>query len=274
MSVLDPRAVEVLADIICSVGGPYERRVRDLLKFLRAAGWQVEYEDGQGRVPWLIDIINRRNDDPDAIEALLKRIIDPREYEGGLVDAKEHVGPVNAAIALDGYEVGHESGRPFVRRITEGQFDRNGVVAGMTSRELRSKVEDLVGVGAVFDLLMQRLDEVDICRRHGAYLLAVVGTGAFVEGVLYEVLRPRDPETRNEKKSTLDALLSRAYKHKWIEHDAHTFGAVVRDYRNLVHPRRQHELGAHCDEDTVLLCWQPVLAMVNDLHRLVPRIPR
>ena len=66
----------------------------------------------------------------------------------------------------------------------------------------------------------------------------------------------------------LNFLLDRAQSLKWIQHDAYTFGGVVREDRNLVHPRAQLEKGFAPDGDTVLMCWQPVLAVLNDLSRL------
>jgi hypothetical protein len=83
VAVLDPRTIPRLAELICDIGGPYERRTRELIQLVQAAGWDVAYEGG-ARVPWLVEVIERHNDDPDAIDALLRRVIDPREYAGGL----------------------------------------------------------------------------------------------------------------------------------------------------------------------------------------------
>jgi len=60
--VLDPRTIDRLAELICNYGGPYERRVRDLLKLFEGAGWTVEYTDG-ARVQWIAETIRDRNDD-------------------------------------------------------------------------------------------------------------------------------------------------------------------------------------------------------------------
>jgi hypothetical protein len=115
MGVLDLRTIARLADFICDRGGAYERSVRRLLQLLEGAGWQVEYKDGS-RYRWLVDIIRAHNDDRDAIEALLRRLIDPREYDGGLAEAKALVEPLNALLGADEIEVEHHGARPVVRR--------------------------------------------------------------------------------------------------------------------------------------------------------------
>jgi hypothetical protein len=271
--VLDPRTIDRLAELICSLGGPYQRSSRQLRQLLEGAGWDdVEY-DGSARVPWLAETIRNHNDDPDAIHALLRRVIDPREYDEGMPAAVAFVESLNTVLLLDGIEVGHDGPRAFVRHTDDaGEVPSlDQVAAQLASRELRMIIRGLVNDSAMAEILNARLDEVEACRRAGAYLLAVIGTGSFIEGLLYDVLRLRDPETRKQKGATLNYLLDRAFALGWIQHDAHRFGGIVREYRNLVHPREQLESGVNPpDDDTVLLCWQPVLAVINDLRELLP----
>lgn len=273
MPVLDPRTIERVAELICDLGGPYQRSTRQLRSFLAAAGWHVEY-DGSGRVPWLVETITQRNHDHEAIDSLLRRIIDPREYDSGMASAVKFVELLNNVLAADGIVVELVGQRPTVRHFDEkgSIVPLDGVAARLASEELRDQVRILVWDTAMADILNSRLDEVEACRRVGAYLLAVIGTGAFIEGLLYDVLRPRDPETRKRTESSLQFLLERAHARGWIHHDALTFGNVVREYRNLVHPRQQLALRTFPDEDTLLMCWQPALAVINDLTRLLPPI--
>jgi hypothetical protein len=273
MPVLDPRTIDRLAELICDLGGPYQRSSRQLRRLLDGAGWNdVEY-DGSARVPWLAETIRKHNDDPHAIHSLLRRVIDPREYNEGMDAAAAFVQPLNAMLVMDGLEVGHAGPRAFVRQTDDaGDIPAlDQVAAQLASPELRTIVRGLVNDPAMADILNARLDEVEACRGAGAYLLAVIGTGSFIEGLLYDVLRLRDPETRKQKNATLNYLLDRAFARGWIQHDAHRFGGIVREYRNLVHPREQLESGVNPpDGDTVLLCWQPVLAVINDLRELLP----
>lgn len=271
MPVLDPRTIDRFAELVCDLGGPYQRSGRQLTRLLEAAGWDVEY-DGSTRVPWLAETIRHHNDDPEAIDALLRRVIDPREYDEGMPAAVAFVEPINALLIADGLEVGHAGQRTFVRRLDDPSDPAalNQVAARLASPELRATVRSLVRDPAMADILNARLDEVEASRNAGAYLLAVIGTGSFIEGLLHDVLRLRDPASRKQDKPTLDYLLQRAYARGWIQHDAHRFGGLVREYRNLVHPREQLLSRVVPDGDTVLMCWQPVLAVINDLQQLLP----
>lgn len=267
MPVLDPRTIERLAEMVCDHGGPHERSTRTLTRFLEAAGWDVEHPGG-ARVPWIVSEIQERNEDRAAIESLVCRLIDPREYDGGLSEAEHLVKPLNELLAADRVEVTHNGARPVVRTLDDGDTTLDQLAAQLAGPEIRRAVGEIVRDAAMTDILIARLDEVELCRKVGAYLLAVIGTGSFVEGLLYDILCQRDAETRQRDRPTLDFLLNRARKLGWIEHDAYTFSGIVREYRNLVHPRSQLEMRFHPDGDTVLLCWQPVIAVINDLRKL------
>lgn len=273
MPVLDIRTIARLAELICDLDGPNARSVRQLQRFLEAAGWDARYQGPQGRVPWLTETIKARNDDVEAIGALLRRVVDPREYDGGIAEAQTFVAPVNEMLAADGFEVGLDRGRPFVRRTHDDDGDRASlqqVAAALASPELRATVRTLTSDPALADILISRLDEVEAARNAGAFVLAIVGTGSFIEGLLDDVMKLRDPEIKKAETTTLDLLLKAAHRRGWIQPDAFEFSDIVRQYRNFVHPRVQRGRGITPDSDTVLMCWQPVLAVVNDLDERLP----
>jgi hypothetical protein len=268
--VLDLRTIDRLAELICDMGGPHQRSVRQIQRFLDGAGWKEPYPGYGGRVPWLAATITRRNDDLDAVLALVRRVVDPREYGGDTAAARSFIDPVNALLAPDGLVVGLDGSRPYARTASTGVDGTERIAAALSSPELRARIRGLVSDEALADVLVARLDEIDAARTHGAYVLAIVGTGSLVEGLLDDVMKQRDPETRKLKETNLGTLLDRAHKRGWIQPDVLDFSHVVREYRNFVHPREQHKRKITPDEDTVLMCWQPVLALINDLHERLP----
>jgi integrase len=158
-----------------------------------------------------------------------------------------------------------------VRRITEpDQPDLDQLAARLADPQLREVIRGLVTDDAMAQILIARLDEVETCWRAGAYHLAVIGTGS-----LYDVLRIRDPAVRTARNPTLNMRLDRAHTRGWIQHDAFSFSGLVREYRNLVHPREQLKKRFTPDDDTVLLCWQPVLRRCQRPHHPVsePALP-
>lgn len=131
---------------------------------------------------------------------------------------------------------------------------------------------------------MARIEETRICESHGAYVFAVIGIGSFVEGLLYSVLTERDTSLLQKgvpegskltpaKKASLALLINTAHRKNWIQLDAKEFMDKVRDYRNFVHPRLQLERRLDIDRDTVMLCWGPVQAVLNDLEKNLPALP-
>lgn len=247
MPVLDVRTVERVAELVCDIGGLNERSVRRLQRFLEGVGWDAPYEGPQGRVPWLVKTINSRNDDTEAISALLRRVVDPREYDGSLAEAETFVEPMNEVLAVDGFEVGLDRGRPFVRRTDDGDARPSieQVAAALASPELRATVRSLVSDQELADILSSRLDEVEAARNAGAFVLAIVGTGSLIEGLLDDVMRRRDPEIRRRETTSLDLLLKSAHKRGWIQPDAFEFSGIVRQYRKLRAPARTAEESGH-----------------------------
>lgn len=139
----------------------------------------------------------QRAENEEAITALLRRVVDPRGYDGGSAEAETFVEPMNALLAADGFEVGLDRGRPFARRDDASErASLKQVAAALASPELRATVRSLVSDQALADILISRLDEVEAAHNAGAFVLAVVGTGSFIEGLLHDVMRLRDPEIR------------------------------------------------------------------------------
>lgn len=269
MPVLDSRTIDRVVALICDRDGPYERSVRQLCRILDDAGWTVEYTGG-AREPWLGDTIREHNGDVAMIEALLRRVVDPREYDEGLVAAHQVLARLNPLLEADGIRLDLDGHRPVVRRPGEESRSLDEVASALAGPELRRLVQELVSDDAMAAILVRRLDEVEACRRSGAFVMALVGTGSFIEGLLSDTLRRRDPEVRRLHNPSLTELLQRAKARGWIEDDAYRFSELVRDYRNFVHPRVQLDMAFSPDDDTVLMCWQPVLAVLNDLRTRLP----
>jgi hypothetical protein len=109
--------------------------------------------------------------------------------------------------------------------------------------------------------------------------------GSVPEGVLHDValqhqaeacrcrLAPRDRDGRPLpiSKWSLVQLVDVAHSCGWIELDARRFSHELREYRNMVHPARELADMHHPDEDTVAICWNVVVAALNDLAHLPNR---
>ncbi|RJQ90616.1 hypothetical protein [Amycolatopsis panacis] len=277
MFPLDPRTIGKLAETIADLGGPYERRGSELADLLANAGWADPPEyDGSPRIPWLREQLEDRRYNRAETERLLCRVCDPIEYDGGAAVAEQFRSAVNEKLAPEDLVVTYVSGRPVI-----GQLTKDGNRPTFTEpADFRDRLERLFADPVTVDMLVRRLDETRICESGGAYTMAVIGIGSLVEGLLLQLLLERDEELRDKgfpdprgkggrkdaRRVTLKELIDIAHGKDWIQLDAAKFVDTVRDFRNFVHPRKELSEQPRFDRDSVMLCWGPMHALLNDLE--------
>lgn len=283
MIPLDTRTVDRLAEVVVDIGGPYERRGYELARLLDHAGWTEPPEyDGAPRIPWLSEKLTERRENRAEIERFLCRVCDPIEYDDGAPVAEEFRRRVNENLAPEGLVVLYVSGRPVIGRLGQDGKD----AAFSEPADFRARLERLLSDQVTVDMLMGRLEETRICEAGGAYTMAVIGIGSIIEGLLLQLLLERDEELRtngfpdsrdaagNRRKKpdrvTLQQLIDIAHEKDWIQLDATRFVHNVRDFRNFIHPRKELAERPRFDRDSVMLCWAPVQALLNDLEGNVP----
>lgn len=275
MFPLDDRTVERLARMIVDIGGPYERPSWQLVQLLKGAGWtDVPEYDGSPRVPWLADQMIARRDSRTDIEGLLCRVCDPLEYEDGMAAAAEFAGTVNDILLPEQLAVSFVGQRPVVGAVGE-----NGEHTAFDAPEnLDSRLRRLVNDECAAELLVRRFNETVLCERTGAYTMAIIGIGSFVEGLLYSLLTERDAVIRDHgfpvngrivkpREASLELMINTAHAKGWIQLDAKDFMHNVRRFRNFVHPSAELDKQPMFDQESVTLCWAPVKALLNDLER-------
>ncbi|MCL7493204.1 hypothetical protein M8I34_17610 [Streptomyces sp. MCA2] len=272
MKSLDVLTLERVARLIVDIDGPFERRGYQLEQLLRRAAWPSPPEyDGSPRIVWLTDIMAGTGDHA-AVSRLLCRICDPLEYDDGLSSADLIRQELNSLLAAEGVAITYVAGRPVLGEVG---IDGHSTVFS-APEDLEERIRPLVSSGEFLQQLMERVTETQICEQHGAYGMALIGIGSFTEALLLDVLTHRDPSLQRgfpqgerrvaPERASFALLLDTARTRGWIQMDAHDFMAIVREYRNFVHLRKQRERGVIPDRDTVGMCWGPVLAVLNDLE--------
>lgn len=288
MEPLDEKTLSALTDLICGDDMLYYRRGVDLVDFFRAAGWDDVIDiDGEPRRSWTLDQLRRRRNDHGAIERVLCRLVDRREYPGRsdvsdavLVDLNQLLEPELIHIELD------SDLRPQLRPgLAESDLPRDDP----SRQELLYRIEDIVTDKRLVPILNQRVHELHACRDAGSYLAAVILAGSLLEGVLHDAAqhRPVPPEIFDEPSAkelkvrkpqsprdwTLHALVYTARRLQWIDSDVGEVISALRKFRNIVHPRQQLELvGEVPDADTIDMYWPIVVCTINDLARTKPSL--
>ncbi|WP_410576069.1 hypothetical protein [Amycolatopsis sp. lyj-108] len=288
MFPLDTRTVDRLAKVVVDHGGAYERKGYELAVLFKQAGWgdPPEY-DGSPRVPWFVEQLTDRQDDQAAITRLICRVCDPIEYDDGSATSEVFRTEVNAILEAEGLVVALAAGRPVL-----GELGKNGDQPIYSEPpDFRRRIEALIADSRTVDMLMRRLEETRICESGGAYTMAIIGIGSLVEGLLHALLTERDTDLRTNgfpdltqrsgvqqrgrmkaDRVSLQLLIETAHAKDWIQLDAKKFTDTVRDFRNFVHPRKELSERPRFDQDSVMLCWAPVHALLNDLEENVPPV--
>jgi hypothetical protein len=88
--------------------------------------------------------------------------------------------------------------------------------------------------------------------------------GSVLEGVLYDVALNRHTGGP-QPQDYLQRLIDLAESKGWIAKDVTDYAHVLRDHRNLVHPRKQLIDDYKPEDDTVRIAWNVVVAALNDL---------
>lgn len=130
----------------------------------------------------------------------------------------------------------------------------------------------LVGDPDMKSILTDRWGECQKCVKAGAYLAATVMMGGLLEALflaranqlseksaLFKAkATPRDPKTKKSlplSEWTLRPYIDVGFEIGWITRSGKDVAAVLRDYRNYVHPEKQRSHGVRLGEHDALMFW-------------------
>lgn len=282
LEIVDDNTLDSLGEVICDTDGPHHRQGWELPQFFRRAGWtEVPDYDESGRKRWVVERLRERRRRPGAINSVILRLADPREYQEDPRHATAVAQQLNRILALEARKITFVSGRPAIVDLPGAMIAPDAPAPLDLKKDIATFIQDPLLVG----ILRTRLDEASTCREHGASLATVILLGSIMEGALLDVAtrfqadaarcgnapRDRDGKLLPLNRWNLDKLIDVAHELHWIQADVRKFASSLRDYRNLVHPDAQRRLGQFPDRDTVNVCWEVVVATLNDLAESAQR---
>mgnify|MGYP000425955164 CR=1 FL=1 len=129
------------------------------------------------------------------------------------------------------------------------------------------------------EVMSNRWKECNRTIEVGAYLSTIILLGSILEGVLLDRVQqypekannsscaPKRPDgsVRTFGEWALADLISVSHEQGWLDRDVRDFSSVLRDYRNLVHPREQINKQIYPDEGTCKIAREVVGAAIDDL---------
>lgn len=264
---LDTTILERLVGLICGDDDDlHYRRGFEIVAFFRAAGWSVPGEVDLPRRAWTAKRLREKSDDGVALGRLVLRLADPREYLDDRAAYEAVLRELNELLAFEGFEVVRDAhARPQLVRRDRDQ-PRPTVAA---PAELRANLENIVSNRGFGIQLQARLEEAWCCWQASAPTAAIIMLGSVLEGVLYDVALHRHAPGCPPK-DHLETLINTAGQERWVTKDVVDYAHVLRDHRNLVHPKKQWTQAYAPEGDTVRIAWNVVVAALNDLSMLTP----
>jgi len=242
--------------------------------FFRNAGLKCPNHDGTTRKWWTLDRLEEYNRSPEEIKKVILRLANPKEYKGNIQITKRIIEKLNQILKPEGLRVELKGYTPELKEIKEVEqaleiVDEEFIIPSLKNISLIIKNEEFLKI------LEHRVDEINKCISAGAYLMAIVGMGSLIEGILLALVE-RHPKEANKAYSEKGAIKSFdkwrlhefidvAYKLGWIKRSRKDFAKILIDYRNLIHPKKQRAIKEFPDKQTCKICWQVVIATINDL---------
>lgn len=134
-------------------------------------------------------------------------------------------------------------------------------------------------------ILNRRWMETRICIENGAHLAATVMMGGLLEGLLLARVNqlkdlrpiftckvtPKDHAGKSLplKEWTLRNYIEVAHELGWIAHSAKDVGAVLRDYRNYIHPAKELSHGITIGPNDTAMFWPIFVSLADQIVKSV-----
>jgi len=277
---MDDQTLDSIANIICGDGEEYPiyRTGSDLTLFFRRVGFSNFQHDGSTRKWWTLGVLKQLT--TNNINAVIRRLADPREYRGDEKLIKKAISKLNEILMVEGLCIELEGVTPVMKAITPKLFSHP------EEKELKPlPPPDFINLAlepGLGEILSDRWKQSQNCLNADCYLASIIIMGSMLEGMLLAVMQkfpkeanqcaiaPRDVQNNKTKQFadwTLAEMINVAHDLGWIGLDVKKFSHSLREFRNLIHPYQQMLLKTFPDRDTCEISWLVVQAAANDLAK-------
>lgn len=258
---LDDSVLERLAGVICGDDTGFYRSGPEIIKFFERAGWRRVGEIDGSRRQWTQDKLRQRRNDSTALKQVILRLADPREYLGEDEAKAGVLKELNELLAVEGLQIAFGTGNKPELTTYEPSTAR---LESENPLQLTVDLTDIVSDPGFGAQLKARLDEAHLCWNSGACTAAIIMLGSLLEGVLYDVALTRHT-SGPQPSDRLEALINLAKEKRWLAQDVVDYAHVLRNHRNLVHPKKQLTQGYAPSDQIVRIAWNVVVAALNGL---------
>jgi hypothetical protein len=145
------------------------------------------------------------------------------------------------------------------------------------------KIQDLDK--ANFEIIHQRISEIDKCLQHEIPLGAIFLVGSTLEGILFDLSQKNATEfcgTNSAPKNkgvvipldewSLSSLIDVSYELGYLGLNTKKFSHGLKDFRNFIHPREQAKYNFNPDKYSAKICFQVLKSAIDDIQKKIKKI--
>jgi len=259
---LDPALLDRLADIVCGENRAFYRRGWEIAALFERAGWTWAGDEVEpSRGGWTRELLQDPRATPRAMSDLVLRLANPVEYVENAEGHLEALDDLRELLSYQQLTIQVAGGQPVI--VSLDQAGAHDSIGGDQVLELDATLASIVNDERFGAQLEQRLNEARVCWENEAFLAATIMLGSLLEGVLYD--RAISTGTSPGDRPSLASLINLAVAEDWINYDIAQYAHILREHRNLVHPRQQHEAGNMPDTGSVHIAWNVAVATLNSI---------
>ncbi|HBE73195.1 MAG TPA: hypothetical protein DDW31_03760 [candidate division Zixibacteria bacterium] len=282
MKALRPETLEELAGLMAGEKGVLSRDGFGIVQFMQSAGLECSFYDGTDRRYFALKALKRYQDDPQALEKVILRLANPKEYKAQVKMLVVVANRLNHILLSDGLRIGFDGIEPKLVELAPAKAapaSRRG-----SAQSAPGDHPDFVRLTrdvTLSGMLESRMWEIAVCLKHKAHLAAIILMGTILEGVMLSVVHnnpkesnvspkaPRDPHGRIKHFAdwTLTDLAEVARERGWITLEENKFVYLLKEYRRLIHPWEQRARNEAPDEETCRECHREFLAALADIQK-------
>lgn len=281
MRPLKPETLELLAELIAGERGVLSRDGFAIVQFFQNAGLECSFYDGSDRKYFALKALRRYQDDPTALEKVVLRLANPKEYRSQVKMLVVAANRLNHILLSEGVRIGFDGINPKLVDLEAPKAAPAPRPGAAPAAEAPPDFVHLTRDVTLAGMLESRRWEILVCMKHKAYLAAIILMGSVLEGVMLSVIHnnpkeanaspqaPRDQHGRVKHFAdwTLAELSEVARERGWIAPADNKPLHLLKEYRKLIHPWEQRARNESPDEANCRECHREFVALLADIQK-------
>lgn len=277
MKALRPETLDQLAGLVAGEKGVLSRDGFGIVQFFQNAGLECSFYDGTDRRYFALKALKRYQDDPAALEKVILRLANPKEYKSQVKMLVVVANRLNHILLPEGLRIGFDGIEPKLVELAPAKAHKTPAPPSGERPDFVRLTRDVTLSG----MLENRMWEMGVCLKYKVHLAAIIMMGTILEGVMLSIVHNNPKEANVSPKAPRDAqgkikhfadwslaeLAEVAHDRGWITLEENKYVYLLKEYRRLIHPWEQRARNETPDEETCRECHREFLVLLADIQK-------